>query len=369
MRHLFVTNDFPPKTGGIESYLTGLCSGFDPDDIVVVAPTRQGHEIVDAHLPYEVVRLPGSYLRASGSNVNQVSQMAKLHRVDAIHFLQTLPLGRLGARVRKATGLPVSIFVHGSEVFVPGKAPFVKSIIRRTLRAADHIICVSEFTAGNVGKLVGSREKIDIVEPSVDVDRFSLAVSGGPVREERHLGSRFVVLFVSRLVKRKGAEILLHAMGHLPKAVAVFVGSGPEEQTLHRLASELELSNRVVFAGRVPDERLPDYYAAADVFCMPCTDRYGGLDTEGFGIVYLEAAASGLPCIAGTCGGSVEAVQDGKTGIVLTDVDPGTVAAAIKQLQSDGALRALMGAAGRERAESQFVPEVQARKLEAICER
>lgn len=366
MRHLFVTNDFPPKTGGIESYLSGLCSGFDPDDIVVVAPAREGYEAVDATLDYEVVRLAGNYLRASAANAKAIAQLAKVHRVDAVHFLQTIPLGRLAARVRKSTGRPVSIFVHGSEVFVPGRTPLLKTVIRRALRSADHVICVSEFTAGNVTKLLGSRDKIAIVEPSVDVDRFSLGVSGAAVREERRLGSRFVVLFVSRLVKRKGAEVLLRAMCHMPRAVAVFVGSGPEEQALHRLASELELANRVIFAGRVPDERLPDYYAAADVFCMPCTDRYGGLDTEGFGIVYLEAAASGLPCIAGTCGGSVEAVVDGETGIVLDEVDPGTVAAAIKTLQSDETLRAVMGAAGRKRTEEHFAPSVQAQKLESI---
>jgi len=369
VKHLFVTNDFPPKVGGIESYVAGLASGFEPEDVVVVAPARAGHEQVDVHLPYPVVRLGGSYLRARRSVASRVSEIARSHRVDVVHFTHTLPLGRLGRRVRKATGLPFTVFVHGSEVFVPSRAPLLRRVVGRTLNAADAVVCVSEYTASRVRELTGGRTEMGIVPPSVDVDRFSLAVSGAKVRESLRLGGRFVVLFVSRLVKRKGADTLLQALKLVPDVTGVFVGSGPEEQALRRLAGELELGSRAVFAGRVPDAALPQHYAAADIFCMPCSDRYGDLDTEGFGIVYLEAAASGLAAIAGRCGGSAEAVLDGVTGIVLDGPDPAILAKAITRLRDDEATRVRMGAAGRDRVCEGFTPIAQAARLEDLVAR
>ncbi|HVE91662.1 MAG TPA: glycosyltransferase family 4 protein [Actinomycetota bacterium] len=364
MRHLFVTNDFPPKTGGIESYLVSLCSGFRPADVVVIAPARPGHQEVDESLLYRVVRVRGNYLRARRPLAKRIAEVASQQGIDAIHFLQTLPLGRLARRVKKSTGAFVSIFVHGSEVLVPGKAPLGASLVRRTLRSADVVFCVSRFTEGAVLRVAGEQTPTALLEPSVDVDRFSLDVSGSRVREEFRLGSRFVVLFVSRLVKRKGADILIRAMESMPRAVALVVGSGPEEKSLRELVKELDLGPRVLFAGRVPDDRLPEFYAAADVFCMPCNERYGGLDTEGFGIIYLEAAASGLACVAGRCGGTVEAVEDGVTGFVLEESTPDAVADALRTLESDEALRARLGAEGRQRAEDVFSPQAMARRFE-----
>ena len=364
MKHLFVTNDFPPKTGGIESYLTALCEGFDPAAVTVIAPSREGHEAIDRGLPYTVVRAPGSYLRASRA-VRQLVERVSLERdPDAIHFLQALPLGRLAKPVKDATRLPTTVVAHGSgDVLVPNRMPFVRRSLRNVLTDADVVFAVSAYTARAVDRISKGRTNIAILEPAVDVDRFSLDVSGSEVRERHGLGSRFVVLFVSRLVKRKGADTLVRAMQPLKDAVAVVVGTGPEEGSLKRAVLELELDDKVVFAGFVPDEQLPAYYAAADVFCMPCSDRFGGLETEGFGIVYTEAAAAGLPSVAGVCGGSVEAVRDGETGIVLRDPSPVDVAKALKRLQTDEALRIQMGAAARAFALS-LRPERQAVKLE-----
>jgi phosphatidylinositol alpha-1,6-mannosyltransferase len=150
----------------------------------------------------------------------------------------------------------------------------------------------------------------------------------------------------------------------LSDVALLIVGDGPERKSLERLARELDADDRIAFAGSVPDDELPGYYACADVFCMPCTDRLKGLDTEGFGIVYLEAQASGLPCIAGRCGGSVEAVEDGVTGVILDQPDPKTVATEIKRLLRDPALSANLGAAGRKRVEREFAPGVIAQRLE-----
>jgi phosphatidylinositol alpha-1,6-mannosyltransferase len=365
LRHLFVTNDFPPKLGGIESYLMNLCAGFDPDDIAVVAPAREGNEEVDAALPFEVVRLPGTYLRAKKSVHEGIVRAVNDLGVDALHFLATLPLGRLGPQVRAKTGVPFSIVAHGTgDILLPSRVPFAKRALRKALIAADIVFTNSEFTRGVVDKLTGSQARTSMLYPCVDTARFSLDVSGARVRARIPAAGRFVVLFCGRLVKRKGADVLLRAIAAHKGIFGLFVGEGPERASLERLARELEIEGRTTFAGLVPDEELPAHYAAADAFCMPCTDRYGGLDTEGFGVVYLEAQATGLPCIAGRCGGSSEAVADGVSGFVLDEPTPGAVAAVLDQLRRDPGLCAQLGGAGRARVEEEFSPSVAAAALE-----
>jgi phosphatidylinositol alpha-1,6-mannosyltransferase len=275
----------------------------------------------------------------------------------------------LGARLRSETGKPFSVIAHGTgEILLPSRVPLARGALRKVLVGADVVFPVSRFTQAAVDKLTHGKANTWILNPTVDVDRFSLEVSGTAVREEYGLGGAFVVLFLSRLVKRKGADIAMRAVAAMPNAVLLIGGAGPERASLERLAAELELTDRVIFAGLVPEERMPEYYAAADVFCMPCTDRYGGLDTEGFGVVYLEAQASGIPCIAGRCGGSAEAVEDGVSGIVLDDPTPRRVAVALVELRKDRVLAAKLGGAGRSHAERRFAPAVAAARLEEAFE-
>ena len=365
MRHLFVTNDFPPKLGGIESYLTSLAKGFDPDDIAVVAPTRDGWQEVDAELPFEVVRAPGQYLRATREVLEVIGQTARRSGADAVHFMAALPLGRLGPRIRDALGIPFTVVTHGTgEVLLPSRLPFARRALREVLAAADVVYTTSKFTCGHVDRITDGAANTVVLHPTVDIDRFSLAVTGGRVREQHGIGGQFVVLFVSRLVKRKGADIAIRACAAFRDVVLLIVGTGPEQKRLARLARRLDVDDRIVFAGSIGDGDLPSYYASADAFCMPCSERYRGLDTEGFGIVYIEAQASGLPCIAGECGGSVEAVEDGITGAVLKESTTQAVAVEIKRLLEDPALCARLGAAGRKRVERKFSPGVGAQALE-----
>lgn len=330
-----------------------------------MAPAREGHEKIDTDLPYEVVRVEGSYLRATSGVYRSLVAAATDHDVDVVHFLAALPLGRLGPRLRKQTGLPFTVVAHGTgEILLPSRLPFVRQSLRNVLVSADIVFPVSEFTKGAVDKLTRRKARTVVVNPTVDIDRFSLEVSGAAVRTEHGLGGGFTVLFLSRLVKRKGADILLRAIAATKGTTLVVGGTGPEGPALARLAGELEIDDRVIFAGLVPDERLPEYYAAADVFCMPCTNRYGGLDTEGFGVVYLEAQATGVPCIAGRCGGSAEAVADGISGIVIDDPTPRNIGLAIVELGKSTALRAKLGGAGRSRVERSFAPTVAARRME-----
>lgn len=368
MKHLFVTNDFPPKVGGIESYLTNLATGFFPSDVVVIAPQREGWQEVDESLPYEVIRLPGSYLRASRRVYAAIVEAADRFEVEVVHFLAALPLGRLGPRIRSATGLPFTVIAHGTgEILLPSRVPFARRALQKVLKEADVVFPVSEFTREAVDGISKGQANTVVVPPSVDVSRFSLDVSGAQVSAHYGLGSAFVVLFVSRLVKRKGADVLIKAMAETD-GVALVVGTGSDRPSLERLAREVGVSDRVVFAGFVADQDLPSFYAAADCFCMPCSTRYRGIDTEGFGVVYLEAQAAGLPCIAGRCGGSAEAVIQGETGAVLDDPTPETVASAVESLRADPALAARLGAAGRMRMEREFAPEVAAGRMEEALE-
>jgi len=365
LRHLFVTNDFPPKLGGIESYLTNLCKGFDPGDIAVIAPARAGHETVDDAMPYEIVRLPGSYLRAARSVYRPIVDAAMRFDVDAVHFLAALPLGRLGPAVRAATGLPYTVVTHGTgDVLLPARVPFARRALRATLVSEDIVYTNSEFTRRAIEKVTKGKARTAMLHPCVDIDRFSLAVSGARVRSSIPSSGHFVVLFCSRMVKRKGADVLLRAIAGVEGIFGLFVGEGPERSSLEKLARELGVEDRTSFRGLVPDAELPEYYAAADAFCMPCTDRFGGLDTEGFGVVYLEAQASGIPCIAGRCGGSVEAVADGVTGYVVDEPQPQQIAAILDGFRRDPGLCAQLGGAGRARMESEFAPSVAAAALE-----
>lgn len=369
MRHVFVTNDFPPKVGGIESYLSNLCMGFYPSDVLVVAPAREGWEEVDEALPYGVARVPGSYLRASRRVYRAIVQAAEEFEADAIHFLAALPLGRLGPRLRAATGLPFTVVAHGTgEILLPARVPLARRALRKVLTQADLVFPVSKFTQEAVERITKGEADTMVVPPCIDIERFSLDVSGAEVRAKYGLAGRFVVLFVSRLVKRKGADTLIRALGEETDSVALIVGTGSERASLSRLAREVGAADRTIFAGFVPDEDLPAFYAAADCFCMPCSNRFGGLDTEGFGVVFLEAQATGLPCITGRCGGSVEAVVHGETGVVLDEPTPDAVQRALELLAQDDALCARLGAAGRLRMERDFAPEVAAGRIEEALE-
>lgn len=352
-RLAIITNDYPPKPGGIQQYLGNLVDAY-PADVRVLAPadaaaagTRRGERIVR--------RSPRRFMWPTPGVAAWCERELAAFAPEAILFGAPHPLPALTARLRRRFDVPTGVLCHGAEVTIPAAIPGPRQLLAAMLRAADVRFAVSRFTANRVAHLTGA----DAVSlgAGVDVDRFVPAAHdrAGPT----------VVGCVSRFVPRKGQRRLLAATARVRAAggdvEVVLVGKGRDERRLRAEASRLEVPTR--FAVDVPWGELPAHYGAMDVFCMPCRSRWGGLEVEGLGLVFLEAAAVGLPVLAGDSGGAPETVVPGVTGYVVHDV--ADIAEALQMLIATPERRCEMGAAGRERVEAEFTWEAVVRRLVA----
>jgi phosphatidyl-myo-inositol dimannoside synthase len=236
--------------------------------------------------------------------------------------------------------------------------PGARQVLRRIAGGLDVVTCISRYTRDRLQPALGARTRLTQLPPGVDVELFSPSADGTPVRARYGLGEDPVVVCVSRLVARKGQDVLVagwpRVLARHPRARLLLVGGGPAERSLRRAIDRRGLGSSVVPTGPVPPADLPEHYAAGDVFAMPCRTRRGGLDVEGLGMVYLEAAACGLPVVAGTSGGAPEAVQDGVSGHVVDPRSPEGVADTISGLLDDPQRARAMGAAGREWVEQRW---------------
>jgi phosphatidyl-myo-inositol dimannoside synthase len=351
---LLVTNDFPPKIGGIQSYLHELWRRLPPEDATVLTTDHHGAAAWDAAQSFRVVRAPERQFFPTTSLARRIDQLAREVDAGVIFLDPWLPLGHLGPRLRAA---PFVTIVHGAEVTVPGRLPGSRHLGRRVLRSAAGVVAAGHYPAREATRAAGCALRGVIVPPGVDVDRFRPVDAATRVATRHEFGldpDRPLVLGVSRLVPRKGFDVLIDAVAGLPEVQLALAGAGRDRRRLEARASERGLGTRAHFLGRVPDgDSFPSLYACADVFAAPCRDRWGGLEAEGFGIVFLEAAAAGVPSVAGRSGGSAEAVVDGETGFVVESraLD---VRAALDKILNDDALRVRMGAAARARAVAEF---------------
>jgi phosphatidylinositol alpha-1,6-mannosyltransferase len=352
---LLVTNDFPPKTGGIQSYLYELWRRLPPDETTVLTTPYAGDDGFDARQSFRIERSRARVLLPSRALARRVDEMARAARADVVFLDPMLPLGQIGPRLGAA---PYVVVVHGAEVTVPGRLPGGHALARRVLRGAAGIVAAGSYPAREAAHAVGAPLAGLVIPPGVDTERFRPLSDAERLAARRRFGfdpERPVILGVSRLVPRKGFDVMLAAAAQLPPAVQVVIGGGGRDRRrLEARARRLGLGERARFLGRVPEADLPALYATADVFAMPCRERWNGLEAEGFGIVFLEAAACGVPGVAGRSGGSHEAVVDGETGVVVTPRDVGALRDALRRLLDDAALRARMGAAARDRALRHF---------------
>jgi phosphatidylinositol alpha-1,6-mannosyltransferase len=358
VRTLVVTNDFPPRQGGIQTFVAALLARRPPESLVVLASRSPGWEVHDAALPYEVVRHPTGMLLPTPGVARAAADLVRRHGCDTAFFGAAAPLGLLAPALRDAGVRHLVGATHGHEtgwVALPG----ARQLMRRIASGLDVLTYISDYTRDRLAPALGAVTRMAQLPPGVDVDRFTPDADGAPVRERYGLGTAPVVACVSRLVSRKGQDVLVAAwprvLARHPDARLLLVGGGPLEEGLRRAVAARGLERSVVLTGPVPPEQLPEHYAAGDVFAMPCRTRRGGLDVEGLGMVYLEAAACGRPVVAGTSGGAPETVQEGVTGHVVADPrSPEAVAAVVGGLLDDPDRARRMGAAGRAWVEQRW---------------
>lgn len=354
-RHLLVTNDFPPKVGGIQTYLWELWRRLPSPDVTVLTTSHADAEAFDEAQRYRVVRTKDSVLLPTPALRRRIEDVAGEVGAEVIVLDPALPVGLLGPHL----GLPYVVVLHGSELL--GRLPGAGQQMGRVVAGALHVIAAGNYPASEARRVAGPRTpEITVIPPGVDTQRFE------PLHDEARAAvrERFglpvdgpLVVGLSRLVPRKGFDVLIDAVARLapthPGLVVAIGGDGRDRDRLQKRIDERGAPARLL--GRVADDDLPSLYGAADVFAMCCRTRWAGLEPEGFGIVFLEAAACGVPQVAGDSGGAADAVVDGETGIVVRRPrDVADVADALQRLLGDPALRRRMGDRSRARAEAEF---------------
>ncbi len=352
---LIVTNDFPPRRGGIQSFLHSLALGLPCDGVVVYAPAWPGAQEFDAELPFPVVRHRTSLMLPLPGVARRAREILAEHGCDTVLFGAAAPLGLLAPGLRRAGARRVVAITHGHEA---GWAalPGARSLLRKIGDEVDVLTYLGGYFRVRLARAISPTAvaKLTRLAPGVDNQQFHPGAGGAAVRARLGIGADIpVVLCVSRLVPRKGQDTLIEAWPQVLAAlsgkarpVLLIVGDGPYAPGLHRLARRHGVADSVIFTGSVPLAELPAYYDAGNVFSMPCRTRRGGLDVEGLGIVYLEASATGLPVIGGDSGGAPDAILPGETGYVVAGGDAGELAGRIVELLSDPGAAATMGEKG-----------------------
>ncbi len=368
MRTLVVTNDFPPRAGGIQAYVHSLASRQPDGELVVYAPAWRGAEAFDAAQPFPVVRHPGSLMLPVPDVLRRARQIASVEGCDRVWFGAAAPLGLLAQPLGLARAVAST---HGHEVgwaLLPG----ARQLLRRVARHVDVVTYLGDYTRRRLAPALGRHARLEQLPSGVDATSFRPGAGGEAIRQRYRLTGRPVVVCVSRLVPRKGQDVLVRALPairkQVPDAALLLVGGGPDAPRLRRLAAEAGVAGEVVLTGSVPWEELPAHYDAGDVFAMPCRTRRGGLEVEGLGIVYLEASATGLPVVAGRSGGAPDAVLPGRTGEVVDGRSVAGVAQAVADLLVDQARAAAMGAAGRAWVQAEWRWDVLAGRLRTLLD-
>jgi phosphatidylinositol alpha-1,6-mannosyltransferase len=353
---LFITNDFGPRTGGIETFIIGLIERRAFASTIVYTSAQENSQEYDANwerrFGVKVIRDSSKILLPTPKVALKISKLVKTENIKTVAFGAAAPLGLLAHSIKRAGIVRIVALTHGHEVWWARVFPF-NLLMRRIGRGVDSLTYLGEYTHQMISRALDQRAKLAMVKiaPGIDTEHFSPRNSED-LRKSLKLTEKKVIVCVARLVHRKGQDRLIEAMPEIlrstPNAHLLIVGEGPYRQQLVKRVDQLKIKDDVTFVGRIGYEQLPEYICAGDLFAMPSRSRFLGLEVEGLGISYLEASACGLPVIAGASGGAPDAVDQGKSGVVVSGVDNDAIAKAVISFLNDPDISKTMGQYGRK---------------------
>jgi phosphatidylinositol alpha-1,6-mannosyltransferase len=372
-RTLVITNDFPPRPGGIQTFGYEIVRRFEPDSVTVLTSDWEGAAEFDAAQDFKVIRAHTKTLLPSKSTLAMAREIVVSENITRVLFGAAAPLGLLAAPLRK---LGVKNIVGMTQGHETGWAmtPGTKQALRKIGNDTDYLTYISEYTHKKIAKALSpeAASRMRRIVPGVNVTEFSPTNSsfGNQLRAELGWTDRPVIVCVSRLMARKGQDELIRALPEVhqtsPMASLIIVGEGPYRKDLESLVKKFGLEEFVHLTGKVSQGELSKWYAAGDIFAMPCRTRMGGWDVEGLGIVFLEGSATGLPVIAGDSGGAIDAVLDGETGYLVNGTNTSEIAQRISYLISNPDVAKRMGEAGRNWVSQEWTWDQNFKKLDGL---
>jgi phosphatidylinositol alpha-1,6-mannosyltransferase len=372
-RTLVITNDFPPRPGGIQTFGYEIVRRFDPESVTVLTSNWEGAAEFDTAQDFKIVRANTQTLVPSKSTLSMAREIVVAENITRVLFGAAAPLGLLASPLRK---LGVTNIVGMTQGHETGWAmtPGTRQALRKIGNNTDYLTYISEYTHKKIAKALSpdAAARMRRIVPGVNATEFSPGnlSSGNQLRTELGWTDRPVIVCVSRLMARKGQDELIRALPKIhqtaPNASLIIVGDGPYRKDLERLVKKLRLENFVHLTGKVSQTELSKWYAAGDIFAMPCRTRMGGWDVEGLGIVFLEGSATGLPVIVGDSGGAVDAVIDGETGYLVDGTNTAEIADRIAYLFANPDVAKKMGEAGRNWVTQEWTWDQNFKKLDGL---
>ena len=371
---LFITNDFGPRAGGIETFVHGLIERLPKGSVIVYTSAQPNAAQFDANwmkdYGVEVIRDRSKLLLPTPRVINMCQRIVKERKLTKVAFGAAAPLGVMARAMRKAGAQKIVALTHGHEVWWAKVPPF-SFALRFMTKEIDAITYLGSYTKGEISRALSENDKSKLVQiaPGIDVDHF-VPTDSSELRAELGLSDKSVIISVGRLVHRKGQDMLISSLpqikAKIPNVHLLLVGVGPHQDYLEKLAVKLGVTECITFIGRINYADLPKYICVGDIFAMPSRSRFFGLEVEGLGIVYLEASSCGLPVVGGKSGGAPDAVLAGETGVVVDGTNTFEIAEACIELLNNPELSALMGANGRAWIIENWRWEIWAKKYAAL---
>jgi phosphatidylinositol alpha-1,6-mannosyltransferase len=359
MKSLLIAHSYLPRVGGRELYLHHVFSRFSATDLVVLTPYEEGFQSFDRESPVKIVRMERErlfwFLRGRRGRLSWFAFLAHLcwrEGIDIVHASLAISDGMSGWLLKRVLGKPYIVYTFGKELTLQPGDELKRKRLMQVFDQADRVVTISDYTRDQLLSLGVPATRIAKITPGVDTRRFYPDEAAGlAIRARYHLGDRPVILTIGRLAPHKGHDVVIGALplvlSQIPNVVYLIGGKGPTLESLKALAQERAVSDHVIFAGYVPDEELPAFYNAADLFVMPSRQMLEAGEWEGFGIVYLEANACGKPVIGGRSGGTEDAVVNGQSGYLVDPESPEAVAEKILGLLQNPVRAQRMGEFGR----------------------